>query len=82
VDVINIGPRIRELRLAKGLTQLELAVACGLTCKSTVGKWEAGISAPRARLLPLIAAALGVVVAALYEPVAADAAEAQAGEAA
>lgn len=58
--------RIRELRAARGLTQAALADACKLGDKSTVAQWERGATSPRAEVLPLLAAALGVEVGALY----------------
>ena len=58
--------RIRELRTDRGLTQAALAEACRLGDKSTVAQWERGATSPRADVIPLIAAALGVGVADLY----------------
>lgn len=51
--------RIRELRRARGLTQLELATMLGFTVKSTVSQWERGKAYPHSTMLPALAAALG-----------------------
>jgi transcriptional regulator with XRE-family HTH domain len=77
----HLDRRIKTLREAKGLTQEQLAHACGRTSKSTVAKWEAGISSPPAGLLEQVAAALGVTVGDLYATQEEDQAPA-AGEAA
>ena len=58
--------RIKELRAARGLAQAALAEAGKLGDKSTVAQWERGATSPRADVIPLIAAALGVGVADLY----------------
>ena len=41
----------KALRLAKDLTQADVAEHLGLTDKSTVSKWETGESYPRTELL-------------------------------
>lgn len=43
-DVETMGDRIRHLRLARGLTQGELAKLCGVTT-SAVSQWEIGSTA-------------------------------------
>lgn len=40
----TLGSRIKQLRQAKGYTQLELAKLVGVT-KSSVSQWETGLSA-------------------------------------
>jgi len=50
---------IKELRIAAGLTQLELAVRVGVT-PSAVYNWERGKNEPSATNLRDIAQALGV----------------------
>ena len=40
----EMGNRIKALRLAHGMTQLDLAKACGVT-KSAVSGWETGATA-------------------------------------
>ena len=68
---------IRELRRAKGLTQAQLAESAGVT-KVSVCKWEAGLTVPRAELLPVLADTLGCTIDALYgrEPPGAEAKDA------
>lgn len=48
---------VREMRLRAGLTQRELARRVGVD-RSTVTKWELGISAPKARDIPRLATEL------------------------
>jgi transcriptional regulator with XRE-family HTH domain len=60
---LKIAKRIKEARLAAGLTQAQLAAILG-THQSVVSNWERGLI-PRAHRLPQIAAALGVTVDAL-----------------
>ena len=50
---------IRELRESKGMTQLELAVAVGVT-PSTVYNWERGRSQPQVGQFREVARVLGV----------------------
>ena len=38
----NVGKRIRELRQARGMTQLDLAQKIGLTSKAAISKIEHG----------------------------------------
>lgn len=66
---MNFATNLRRLRLAAGMTQEQLAHACGYSGQSRIGNYES--SAPKARQprpdeLPNIAAALGVPVAALF----------------
>lgn len=58
--------RIRQLRTGLGLTQAQVATACGLTDKSTVAQWERGVNSPRSHVLPRLAAVLNVTVDDLY----------------
>ncbi|MES2046723.1 MAG: helix-turn-helix transcriptional regulator [Pseudomonadota bacterium] len=53
--------RLRELRLARGLTQKELAALLGTT-QQTIGRWETGSSAPSVKSLDHLAHALGVTI--------------------
>lgn len=62
--------RIKELRKAAGMTQVELAKALGIT-QSTVAEWERGSSSPLAAKLPLLAKVFSVTISDLF---AADAA--------
>jgi transcriptional regulator with XRE-family HTH domain len=47
---MNMSDRIRTMRLAKSLTQTEVAVACGVT-KQAVCNWERGYT-ENIRLIP------------------------------
>jgi transcriptional regulator with XRE-family HTH domain len=53
------GARLRSLRLAAGLTQLELAARSGITHEA-ISRLELGNRAPRAETIRCLAAALGV----------------------
>lgn len=52
---------IAEQRKRLGITQAQLAEALNID-RTTVSKWEAGASAPRAKLLPRLAKELGTSV--------------------
>ena len=56
---MSIAERITAARERAGLTQTELARRLGIRPQS-VQQWENGLSAPRARRLSEVAAALGV----------------------
>ena len=61
------GQRLKDLRLAKGMTQVELALAADLS-KTAISDLERGApSNPRYSTLERLAAALGVSVAHLLE---------------
>jgi transcriptional regulator with XRE-family HTH domain len=47
----NFGDRLREARIAAGLTQEQLGFALGVT-KSSVSAWENGRETPGFKLLP------------------------------
>src|SRR6476619_7064745 len=57
-DAAGIGPRLRELRRAAGLTQDE--VAAGRFTKQSVSQIERGATVPSEEALEWIAARLGV----------------------
>ena len=59
--------RIKELRRAAGITQMQLAERMGVT-QGMVAAWEQGANFPRADKLPALAEALGVTINDLYEP--------------
>lgn len=59
--------RIKELRIAAGIKQTDLANRLGVK-QSAVANWESGKSWPLASKLPAIAAALGCTISDLYEP--------------
>lgn len=60
----TLGVRIRRLRLAHGLTQVQLGELIGISSTS-VGNWETDEHLPKGRYVVALAAALGVDVAAL-----------------
>lgn len=65
--MLNLGERIRKLRIANNMTQEELANLIGYTSRSTISKIELdGRGVPIDTLL-LIAKALNVSVSALVE---------------
>lgn len=49
--------KIRELRIARGMRQIDLAEKLGVQ-RVTVTKWENGTNTPKTKDLPKIAAAL------------------------
>ena len=59
MDQKKTGEIIRDLRMAKKLTQAQLAETIGVSDKA-VSKWERGCGAPDVSLLPQLCAALGV----------------------
>lgn len=59
--------RIKALREAAGLTQVQLASAMG-TIQNVVSAWESERALPRSRQLPLLAYVLGVEIGDLFEP--------------
>lgn len=66
--LIEMGRKIKELRIIRGMSQEELAKAVGYTSlnsRSTINKVEAGKADIARSKVPLYAAALGVTVAEL-----------------
>lgn len=57
----RIGDAIQTARVARGLTQLDAAIALGVY-PSTVSRWERGSSLPDLLTLPRLAALYGVSV--------------------
>ena len=57
--------KIRELRIAAGLTQVRIAEAMGVT-QSTVSQWESGSVLPDTEKLPRLAEVLGCGIADLF----------------
>lgn len=55
---MTTGDRIREMREARGMTQGELALACGYTSRSTINKIEKGAYETRLSTIQKIAKAL------------------------
>src|SRR5689334_18883228 len=64
-----IGQRIKQLRLARGLSLDALAAALGgAVTKQALSKYELGKAQPSARVLTLLASALGVKATQLATP--------------
>ena len=61
--------RIKELRLAAGLTQVQLGAKVGVA-QNCISTWENESFLPRVRDLPLLAKALGVSIEELFDPAA------------
>ena len=59
---------LKELREAKSLTQLEVAIKLGIT-PNTVGNWERGVQEPRFSQVPALAELYGVTIQEIYEAV-------------
>ena len=57
---MTAGERIKELREAKGMTQEELALACGYMSRSTINKIEKEKNETRLSTIKKIAKALDV----------------------
>lgn len=56
---MGIGPRIKEARLRKGLTQKDLAIKMGVT-PSAIANYETGVSSPKEPVLRSLLSALEV----------------------
>jgi transcriptional regulator with XRE-family HTH domain len=67
MDATSFGARLRELREAARLTQKELAAQSGVP-QANIARWEQGTRTPLVVAIPPLAEALGVPVAALFEP--------------
>ena len=64
--MINLGNKIRELRVNKGLTQEQLATALNLSPQA-ISKWETGAGYPDVATLPVLAGYFGVSLDAMFE---------------
>ena len=62
----QIGQRIREIRISRKISQIELATRCGVE-PSNLKRIEHGKANPTVRTLHLIAVALGVGLAELMK---------------
>ena len=58
---MKIGLNIKKLRLAKGMTQEELAEYTGVNSRA-ISRWENGITFPDISLLPMLANIFEVTV--------------------
>ena len=63
---MDIGNKIKHLRLKLNLTQEGLAAKLGISAQS-VSKWENGITMPDITLLPLLSGELGVSIDELFD---------------
>lgn len=61
----EIAASIRSLRLARAMTQAQLAEKLGVQYQ-TISKWETSVSAPDAAMLPAIADTFGVTIDELF----------------
>lgn len=57
---MTVGDRIKLVRESKGMTQEDLAFACGYKSRSTINKFEKGICETKLSNIKKIASALGV----------------------
>lgn len=57
--VVTVGEQIKKIRIQKGMTQKQVADACGMA-DSAIRKYESGIMRPKSLTVSRIAKALGV----------------------
>lgn len=62
---LEIGSKIKQLRLRRSLTQEQLGKPLGLSSQA-VSKWESGTTMPDIQLLPELSALLGVTIDELF----------------
>ena len=62
---LNLGAKIKELRLKNGRTQEALANAFGITSQA-VSRWESGESYPGVDIIPIIANYFGITIDELF----------------
>ena len=65
---MNLGHRIRELRLQNSMSQNDLGKKIGVP-QTTLSGWERGEGCPNAFVLPRLAFALGVTISELIDEV-------------
>ena len=63
---MELGKKIKSLRLQKGVTQETLAGELGVTAQA-VSKWENGTTLPDIQLLPTLSVYFGVSIDELFE---------------
>lgn len=63
---MDIGNKIKQLRLLAGMTQEQLAAKLGISAQS-VSKWENAVTMPDITLLPILAGELGVSIDDLFD---------------
>ena len=62
---LEIGQKIKQLRLHRGITQEQLGQSLGLTGQA-ISKWESNTTMPDIQLLPELSALLGVSIDTLF----------------
>ena len=63
---MNIGNKIKQLRLKAGLTQEQLGDRLGISAQS-ISKWETAVTMPDISLLPLLSSELGVTIDEIFD---------------
>ena len=63
---MDIGNKIKQLRLHAGMTQEQLATKLGISAQS-ISKWETAVTMPDITLLPILAGELGVSIDDLFD---------------
>ena len=63
---MDIGNKIKQLRLHAGMTQEQLAAKLGISAQS-VSKWETAVTMPDITLLPILAGELGISIDDLFD---------------
>lgn len=63
---MDIGNKIKQLRMKMGLTQEQLATRLGISAQS-VSKWENSVTMPDITLLPVLSSELGVSIDELFD---------------
>lgn len=63
---VEIGKKIKTLRLQKGMTQEELAAKLNISSQA-VSKWENNITMPDIQMLPDLSVIFGVTIDELFE---------------
>lgn len=63
--MIQLGDKIKSLRLGKSMTQEQLAQKLGVTAQA-VSKWESGVNLPDIQMLPELAVIFGVTIDDLF----------------
>ncbi len=63
---MNIGDKIKQLRLKAGMTQEQLGIRLGISPQS-VSKWETGVTMPDISLLPRLSSEFGVTIDEIFD---------------
>ncbi len=64
--MIDIGSKIKTLRLSRSMTQAQLAQKIGVSVQA-VSKWESGTNMPDIQLLPELSVVFGVSIDSLFD---------------